>query len=128
MPRCTMQRGQARTVSSRRRQRGRPPLLTVRKLRFRTGIEYAASRGTCAGEARALLLGGWPAIDVNRVGTGAEASVPTSVRLRPSRCASLSLRPLRGPQDEGFEGSQPALKTNRPEVRAGAAALSAGRT
>ena len=66
-------------------------------------------------------------IALNRVGTGAEASAPTSVRLRLSRFASLSLRPLNRTQDEGSKARNPPL-IPRPEVRQGASRLTAGRT
>src|SRR5256885_4869144 len=48
-----------------------PPAPT-RKLRFRFGFGDAASRGTCAGGARALLFGLSLASDVNRGGGGAK--------------------------------------------------------
>jgi hypothetical protein len=35
-------------------------------------VMYAASRGTCAGGARALQFGLWPAIALNRGDGGAE--------------------------------------------------------
>ena len=71
--------------------------ITSESFAFARGIAGTPrSRGTPTGKARGLLLGGRPAISLNRGGTGAEASAPTSVRLRPSRYASLSLRPLKG--------------------------------
>ena len=95
-------------------------LPTARKLRFHAVIGFAAFAGNAHGRSPWALMGLWSAIALNRVGTGAEASAPTSVRLRLSRYASLSLRPLNRMQDERSKAPNLPL-IPRPEVRQGAA-------
>jgi len=52
----------------------------TRKLRFRSGLGDAASRGTCAGGARALLFGFWWTVALNRGDGGAEGVAIAAVR------------------------------------------------
>jgi len=66
------------------------------------GIGYAAFAENAHGRSPWASIGDGSAVALNRVGTGAEASAPTSVRLRLSRFALLSLRPLNVTQGDGL--------------------------